>query len=98
MVYHEWNTHKNEVMNASMDVYTPKGNTYQLKHSLDIRVAIVAGVQNLGYQAFWMRTFSEFDLELDMNLVHSLRQIYRKKGKANDVLASKAGKAAKSRL
>ena len=50
MLHHNNNTQMNESMNTSVAKYSPKGKTYS---SLQIRVAIVAGVHNVGKHEFW---------------------------------------------
>ena len=83
-------------MNTSVSYYAPKNKTYSKTQSLDTRVAIAAGVQILGYLAFWMRVFTAFELDMDDNLRKSLQ--YRDNKKQNKTIQeqSKQGKMKKS--
>ena len=85
-------------MNASVAAYAPKGKTNSLTNSSDTHVAIAASVMNLGYASFWNRVFSEFNLEMNGSLFHSLEQRDKKKGWANTILATKERRAKRSKL
>ena len=48
-LYHPWPTHKNKVMNNSINAYAGKSKTYLFYTSLDIRVIIAVTTQVLEY-------------------------------------------------
>ena len=65
MLHHNNNTQMNEAMNTSVAKYAPKVKSYS---SLQTRVAIAAGIHNVGKHKFWKRAFHIFNIPLDSNL------------------------------
>ena len=98
MLHHPYDTQKNEALNNSVAAYAPKSRTYSLTNSLLCRVSIVAGVQILGYASFWSNVFSEFGLDLDSNLRHSLLARDKRKERRTVRYSTKEGKQARGRL
>ena len=89
---HKWPTQGNEALNNSVNAYAPKGRTYSLTASLDTRVAIVGGVQVVGYYYFWKKVFNALDLDMDANLRKHLQAKDKKKKGKSTRQKSKEGK------
>ena len=83
-------------MNTSVSYYAPKNKTYSKTQSLNMHVAIAAGVQILRYLGFWRRVFTAFELDMDDNLQKSLQYRNDKKGDKTIQEQSKVGKIKKS--
>ena len=62
------------------------------------RISITAGIQILGYEAFWSRVFDSFSLDFDDNLRLSLRNRDLKKARQNARCQTKAGKISRGRI
>ena len=71
---------------------------FNITDSLDVRVAIAAGIQILGYKSFWIYIFVAFNLDKDDNSLNILEQ--RDVVKTNKTITekSKEGKMRKSDL
>ena len=89
---------KNEAMNHSVAAYAPKGKTYCLTPSLTTRVAIAAGVANVGKKVFWERAFKEFNIPFDTNLSDCLKAHDKRATKKRNLQQSKEGKIRRSNL
>ena len=72
VLHHTYGTQKNEALNNSVATYAPKSKTYSLTNSLHCRVSIAAGLQIIGYEAFWYCVFHSFGIDFDKNLRMSL--------------------------
>ena len=67
-LYHNYDIHKNEAMKQSVSSYAPNSKTYSKTNSLDIRVALAAAIEILGYRKVWQKIFSDFGVDLNDNM------------------------------
>ena len=61
---HEFDTKKNESMNASITKYAQKKKTYRITISLTNRVMISIGINNFGEEKYWRRVYNELDISM----------------------------------
>ena len=94
---HRFSTQHNEAMNHSVSAFAPKGKTYSKTKALEMRVAIAACVQILGYELFWQAIYEEFGLSLDDNLRTYLRKMDKDKQRKKELAQTKEGKSRRSR-
>ena len=79
---HEFDTQKNEGMNTSVNKYARKGRTYCTSTSLSNRVMISLGVQNYGYEKFWLSVYDSLSVSISPALRKYLtKKDERKRGK-----------------
>ena len=71
ILHHNSDTQLNETMNTIVS-HTPTCECYSLASSLHTRFDISAGVQNVGNNYFWKRTFGAFNIPFDTNLTDVL--------------------------
>ena len=92
MLCHVWNTQTNEAMNTSVASYAPKTKTFCKTKSLETRVGIAAGIMIVGYEKLWRMIYDELGLEMDNDLIHSLRLRDSKKNRKAAGQKTKSGK------
>ena len=80
---HEFNTQKNEAMNASITKYAPKTKTHGMTISLTNRVTIAIGINNYGAEKYSRRVYNELYIAMAPEIVSLLQsqdisRFYRK--------------------
>ena len=80
---HEFDTKKNEAMNASITKYTPKTKTYRMTISLTNRLMIAIGIDNYGTEKYLRRVYNKLDIAMAPETVSFLQsqdksRFYRK--------------------
>jgi len=79
-------------MNTSVASYAPKTKTFCKTKSLETRVSITGGIMIVGYEKLWRMIYDELGLEMDNDLIHSLRLRDSKKNRKAAVQKTKSGK------
>ena len=79
-------------MNQSVSSYAPKNNTFSKSTSLNVRITIAGTIQVAGYYEVWRRIFDEFQLQIDDNLKHVLKQLDAQNQRNKERHSAKDGK------
>jgi hypothetical protein len=93
---HEFTSQKNEALNSSIAKLAPKDLTLSKTPTLGYRVAIVVGVDSIGWLEFCRRVFKEIDQSI--SLTPSLTEFLKVRQKRKEYFAARqASKAVKQR-
>ena len=79
-------------MNQSFSAFAPKGRTYPLSMSLDIRVVLLTGVRVKGYDILWQTLFGALNLTDDDYFMKYMKQSDLKKASKYAWGATREGK------
>ena len=92
-VVHNYNTQKNEGLNTSVSIVSPKNKNYSKSTELCTRISLVAGIQNVGKYAFVKRLTEKFQLAREptafLNYLRTEDKAKEKKQKRKSMIGNK---------
>ena len=84
---HTFATQRNEGFNNKVSRYAPKSKVYSRTMSLNNRVAIAVGLQNMGHAAFWRTVFGKLGMPMPPRTAEYLhekdKRMRKQKARAN---------------